>query len=69
MRSRFGTQVRDSVWLLCVWGGGKVGGRYRGAFFMLLFETNVARGKLWYDNCFSPADKEKTIFSIMIGNA
>ncbi len=33
MRSRFGTQVRNAVWLLCVWGGGKVGGQYRGAFF------------------------------------
>lgn len=48
MRSRFGTQARDVVWLLCVWGGGEVWRWLVGIgehFLMLLFEHNVARGE------------------------
>jgi len=39
--------------------------------FVLCYCLNIMwpEEKLWCDNCFSPADKEKTIFFIVIGNA
>lgn len=62
----------SQVVVTCLGGGvGSLLGSFLFVVVFLCYCLNIMwpEEKLRYDNCFSPVDKEKTIFSIVIGNA